>query len=81
MWKAGADLPFRLGAGQIDCPWIIDYGSNRIASHDHLKITESEWAAFCRDFDDTIAKFNVPEAEHQELFAIVQSTKGDIVSS
>ena len=52
----------------------------RIASHEHLKITESEWAAFCRDFDDTMAKFNVPEAEHQELFAIVQSTKGDIVS-
>ena len=59
---------------------VIDYGSNRIASHEHLKITESKWAAFCRDFDDTMAKFNVPEAEHQELFAIVQSTKGDIVS-
>jgi hypothetical protein len=27
-----------------------------------------------------LAKFNVPEAEHRELFAIVQSTKGDIVS-
>jgi hypothetical protein len=27
-----------------------------------------------------MAKFNVPEAEHQELFAIVQSTKGDILS-
>ena len=32
-------------------------------SHKHLKITEGEWAAFCKDFDDTIAKFNVPEAE------------------
>jgi hypothetical protein len=44
-----------------------------------LKITESEWAAFCKDFDDTMAKFNVPEAERNELFAIVESTKGDIV--
>jgi hypothetical protein len=35
--------------------------------------------AFCKDFDDTMAKFNVPEA-HKELFAIVESTKGDIVS-
>jgi len=26
-----------------------------------------------------MAKFNVPEAESQELFAIVESTKGDIV--
>jgi truncated hemoglobin YjbI len=48
-------------------------------SHKHLKITESEWAAFCKDFDDTMAKFNVPEAEHNELFAIVESTKNDIV--
>jgi hemoglobin len=48
-------------------------------SHDHLKITESEWASFCNDFNDTMAKFSVPEAERQELFAIVQSTKGDIV--
>jgi hemoglobin len=49
-------------------------------SHEHLKITESEWVAFCKDFDDTMAKFNVPEMEHKELFAIVQSTKGDIVT-
>jgi hypothetical protein len=41
---------------------------------------ESEWGAFCKDFDDTMAKFNVPEAEHKELFGIVQSTKGDIVT-
>ena len=50
-------------------------------SHKDLKITESEFAAFCKDFDDTMAKFNVPEAEQMELFAIVQSTKGDIVTS
>jgi truncated hemoglobin YjbI len=49
--------------------------------HAKQKITESEWAAFCKEFDDTMAKFNVPEAEHKELFAIVESTKGDIVSA
>ena len=54
---------------------VIDYRSNRIASHEHLKITESEWAAFCRDFDDTMAKFNVPEAEHQELFAMCKAPR------
>jgi hypothetical protein len=48
-------------------------------SHEQLKITETEWAAFCKDFDDTMAKFGVPDAEKNELFAIVQSTKGDIV--
>jgi len=56
-------------------------GRSMSESHKHLKITESEWAAFCKDFDDTMAKFNVPEAEHKELFAIVESTKGDIVGA
>src|SRR5215813_5582122 len=55
-------------------------GRSMSESHKHLKINESEWAAFCKDFDDTMAKFNVPEAEHKELFAIVESTKGDIVT-
>ena len=45
-----------------------------------LKITESEWVAFCNDFQSTLDKFKVPAAEQGELFAIVQSTKGDIVS-
>jgi hemoglobin len=49
-------------------------------SHKHLEITETEWVAFCKDFADTMAKFSVPEAEQDELFAIVRSTKGDIVS-
>ena len=48
-------------------------------SHKDLNITEGEWVAFCKDFNDTMAKFNVPEAERNELFAIVESTKGDIV--
>jgi hemoglobin len=54
-------------------------GRSMRESHEHLKITEKEWAAFVKDFDDTMAKFSVPEAERNELFAIVQSTKGDIV--
>jgi hemoglobin len=54
-------------------------GRSMRESHEHLRITESEWRAFCKDFDDTMAKFNVLEAERKELFAIVESTKGDIV--
>ena len=55
-------------------------GRSMRESHEHLKITEKEWAAFVKDFDDTMAKFNVPEGERNELFAVVQSTKGDIVT-
>ena len=50
-------------------------------SHVDLKITEGEWVAFCKDFQDTLDRFKVPAARNkQELFAIVQSTKADIVS-
>ena len=49
-------------------------------SHADLKITEGEWIAFCNDFKGTLDKFKVPTAEQRELFAIVESTKADIVS-
>jgi len=42
-------------------------------SHAHLKITPAEWDVFAEDFATTLAKFNVPEAESAELFAILGS--------
>ena len=50
-------------------------------SHAHLQITELEWQAFLDDLQQTFDKFGVPEAERQELVAIVESTKSDIVIS
>ncbi len=47
--------------------------------HQHLKITAAEWEAFLDDFQQTLDKFGVPEAEQDELKAIVASTRGDIV--
>ena len=35
-----------------------------------LKITDGEWVAFCKDFQDTLDRFKVPATEQQELFAI-----------
>ena len=48
-------------------------------SHAHLKITAEEWESFLDDFQQTLDKFAVPAPEQAELFAIVQSTKPDIV--
>jgi hemoglobin len=56
-------------------------GRSMADSHVNLKITELEWIAFCKDFQDTLDKFSVPAREQGELFAIVQSTKSDIVSA
>jgi len=40
--------------------------------------SEVEWSAFCKDFNDTMDKFGVPTAERDELFVIVQGTKGPL---
>jgi hemoglobin len=48
-------------------------------SHEHLKITPNEWQAFLDDLRQTLAKFQVPPREAAEIFAIVESTRGDIV--
>lgn len=50
-------------------------------SHIHLNITASEWTAFLDDLEQTFNKFGVPTAERQEILAIVNSTRGDIVMS
>jgi hemoglobin len=54
-------------------------GRNMADSHQHLKITAVEWDAFLDDFRQTLAKFNVPAKEQAELFAIVDTTRADIV--
>jgi len=50
-------------------------------SHRDLMITQEEWRAFMDDFRQTLDKFQVPQPEQQELKAIVESTKDDIVVS
>jgi hemoglobin len=55
-------------------------GRSMLDSHAHLKITENEWEAFLQDLRGTLDKFNVPAAEQGELFAIVDTTKAEIVA-
>lgn len=54
-------------------------GKSMLDSHAHLEITEPEWQAFLEDFRITLDQFEVPPREQQELFAIVEGTKRDIV--
>jgi len=48
-------------------------------SHVHLDITEEEWQVFLADLQACLDHFVVPKAEQGEIFAIVNSTKSDIV--
>jgi hemoglobin len=54
-------------------------GRSMVESHAHLGITEGEWQVFLGDLRASLDKFSVPPAEQAELFAIVESTKKDIV--
>ena len=48
-------------------------------SHRDLVITADEWRAFIDDLSQTFDKFAVPQQERSELFAIIESTRDDIV--
>jgi len=48
-------------------------------SHHHLLITATGWDAFLDDVQQTLDKFEVPQAEQEELKALVASTRVDIV--
>ncbi len=54
-------------------------GRSMKEAHAHLNITQKEWDALVVDFKASLAKFNVPAKEQEELLAIVNSTKKDIV--
>jgi len=56
-------------------------GRSMKETHQFLNITDEEWQIFLVDVKTTLDKFQVPEKEQNELFAIVESTKGDIVMS
>ena len=48
-------------------------------SHRDLLITADEWDAFIDDLNQTLDKFEVPQQERSELFAIIESTRVAIV--
>jgi hemoglobin len=55
------------------------FGRDMKTAHAHLKINGHEWQAMLADFRTTLDKFKVPVHEQQELFAIVNGTRGEIV--
>jgi hemoglobin len=50
-------------------------------SHRHLMITDDEWDAFMDDVRTSLDRFAVPQAEQEELRAIVESTREAIVTA
>jgi hemoglobin len=55
-------------------------GRDMRSSHANLHISPKEWQAMLADFNKTLEKFKVPATEKDELVAIVNSTKSEIVT-
>ena len=49
-------------------------------AHQHLDITEKEWKELIKIFRDSMTSFKVPKKEQNEVIAILESTKGDVVA-
>jgi len=56
-------------------------GRSMADTHRDLLISSDEWDAFMDDLHQTLGKFDVPERERGEVVAIVESTRGDIVTA
>ncbi len=56
-------------------------GRDMKTSHKGMKISEADWSAFLGHVNATLDAFKVPQAEHSEVVAFVQSTKRDIVEA
>ncbi|MEK7316120.1 MAG: group 1 truncated hemoglobin [Candidatus Eisenbacteria bacterium] len=54
-------------------------GQGMKETHANFHITQKEWDALLVEFRACLDKFKVPPAEQNELVAIVESTKADIV--
>jgi hemoglobin len=54
-------------------------GKDMKSAHVGFHITQKEWDALLVDFRASLDRFKVPPAEQQELIAIVESTRADIV--
>ena len=54
-------------------------GRDMKLTHVGMRISESDWNIFLKHADATLKKFQVPQAEYDEVVAFVLSTKADIV--
>jgi hypothetical protein len=48
-------------------------------AHRHLIVSGAEWEAFMEDLRRSLEAFDVPRAEQEELKAILESRKDEIV--
>ena len=58
---------------------LLYTGRDMKTSHQGMRISESDWAAFLGHLRATLEGFRVPDAERRDVLAFIDSTKRDIV--
>ena len=56
-------------------------GRDMKITHKGMKISESDWSAFLGHLNAMLDAFQVPQPEREEVVALMQSTKPDIVEA
>jgi hemoglobin len=56
-------------------------GRDMKLSHKGMRIDESDWSVFVGHLNATLDAFQVPQRERDEVLALIQSTKPDIVEA
>ena len=56
-------------------------GRDMKITHQGMKISESDWSAFLGHLNATLDALHVPQPESDEVVALMQSTKPDIVET
>ena len=56
-------------------------GRDMKLSHKGMRINASDWSAFIGHLDATLDAFEVPQREHDDVVAFIETTRSDIVEA
>jgi hemoglobin len=56
-------------------------GRDMALSHRGMRISETDWQVFLGHVQATLAKFELPESERNDVIQFIESTKSDIVEA
>ena len=60
---------------------LLYTGRDMKTSHQGMRISESDWAAFLGHLRATLEGFRVPDAERRDVLGFIESTKREIVEA
>ena len=60
---------------------LLYTGRDMLTSHKGMGITESDWQIFIDHLKATLAVFQVPQQEQDDVLAFIDSTRADIVEA